>query len=65
MTHPIQPEPSFRAAQIGEAAKPFFFLRTSSFRTDVLLSVSILLDQGFLVEYELDEFNAHKNTFLR
>ena len=84
MTYPIQPGPSSQAAQIREAARHFLFLRTSSFRTDIMTVrslkqqqdyhheksrliygslASIFLDQGFPVEYELDEFNAlHTET---
>ena len=37
MTYPIHPGSSFRAApNWGKAAKHFHFLRTSSFRTDVM-----------------------------
>ena len=79
MTSPIHPGPSFRAAQIGEAAKHLF--SQNFFVQDRRLMVcssiaaaashqheksrliygplaSILLDQRFPVEYELDELNT-------
>ena len=75
MTYPIQPEPSFQAAEIEEAAKHYF--SQNFFVQDRRLTVcssiaaaashqheenrllygplaSILLDQGFSVEYESD-----------
>ena len=78
MTYPIHPGPFFRAApNWGKAAK-HSLPQNSSKRTEVLLSrnheeghliygplESILLDQGFPVEYELDEFNTpHTGTTL-
>ena len=76
MTYPIQPGPSFRAAQIGEAAEHSLFselLRSiaaasphhEGSRLIYGLLASILLDQRLPIEYELDEFNTpHTGTTL-
>ena len=82
MTYPIQPGPSFRAAQIGEAVNFFVQDRHLTVCSSIAAAVvsyhheesyliygplvSILLDLGFPVEYELDEFNMpHTGTTLR
>ena len=52
MTYPIQSWPSFRAAQIGEAAAASHHHEGSRLIYGPL--ASILLDQEFPVEYELD-----------